>query len=416
MIRIRKTMVAAVMMFFVLVFATPIVSLAEGTTSIWVSSSSVSVGDTLKVEVTASASDTIRLKYNTDVLKLANCSINYTTDANTVTFEGTKAVLEFTAQSEGKSNLIVSGNAVSGSSTSIQVSGGSDAATTEDTTADSSSDTTAEVDGQFVVDGVGYVVSERFADDEIPTGFEKTRVMIDNYNYKALTNGSLTLIYLKPAADTSGKGVFYVYNAEANTVSTFDMIRGGNGYLLVSTPEKPLFEGLKETQVTIEGRQVSAYCIEGQNDFCFVYGTNQDGAAGWYQYDMQEGTLQRVNEQLVVYGGQEEDVVASASKDVYFAKWTKQRYLLATMLFIIVVLAVVVINLAIGRRHRFTEDEPEEDELEDDVLRDDELKEDSEVVDKNDEVVDKNIAVKEKDKHRKTNADNQVDILDLNDL
>lgn len=427
--KIHKTMVAMLATAIALLCANPVISHAEGTTSIRVSSNAVSVGDTLRVEVTASGSDTISLKYNTDILQFSKCSAECTTEGNAVTFVGTKATMEFTAKSEGKSNLIVSGTSVSGSSTSVQVQGGSGDAAAPQTTADTP---TEDVEGQFVVDGIGYVVSDRFTDDEIPAGFERTRVRIDHYDYKALTNGDLTLIYLKPASDTSGKGVFYVYDAEQNTVSAFRMIRCGSGYVLAMTPETLLFEGLKETQIEVEGRQIQAYCIQGQKDFCFVYGKNQNGDAGWYQYDVQENVLQRINDQLVVYAGQsEEDAIAAGTKDVYYDKWKKQRYLLAGMLFLLVVLLVIVLILLIGGRRRETEDDVESgDDVIDDVkandMKTDDGKEDAPTEDagkpaKEIDLVYGDIKGTEafrtkKDTRHKSNSDDQVDILDLNDL
>ncbi|RHP99261.1 hypothetical protein DW996_11465 [Roseburia sp. AM51-8] len=81
---------------------------AEGTTTIHMSADSLSVGDTLSVTVTASESGSISLRYNADVLQFAGSSASYTTDGNTITFEGTSATLQFTAASQGQSSLIVS--------------------------------------------------------------------------------------------------------------------------------------------------------------------------------------------------------------------------------------------------------------------------------------------------------------------
>ena len=213
MFKIRKKFVGILIAFAVLVLTVPTPLQAAGNTTIRVSDSSPAVGDGISVNVIASESDSVSVKYNPEVLQLTGCSVEHSIDGNTITFQGTNAIFQFNAVASGKSSIIVSGTTVTGSSTSIQVGDNSTTPTEPEQTA-GNTDNTAE--GQFTVDGTAYVVSERFSDEEIPAGFEKTRVTIDGYGYKALTNGNLTLIYLKPAADISGKGVFYIYNAESN--------------------------------------------------------------------------------------------------------------------------------------------------------------------------------------------------------
>ena len=361
---------------------------AEGTTTIHMSADSLSVGDTLSVTVTASESGSISLRYNADVLQFAGSSASYTTDGNTITFEGTSATLQFTAASQGQSSLIVSSPTITGSSASVQVAGG-----TGDTDTQQNQDTqdtaTQAADGQFTIDGVAYVVSERYPESAIPAGFSRTRVTIDGYAYRELSNGSITLLYLKRADNTAGDGVFYQYDEATNTVTPFAMLGTAEQYVVLATPDSLLRDSFTETTLTVGDQTLSVYKEGDDSDFYFVYGTNQDGVTGWFQYDNTDGSIQRVNEELLSQDTTaEEPVPTAAGSDEYFGKWQKQRYLVAILLFVIVVHAVVIINLLLSRRRReeeedwMDEDDPdlagaEDEAIEEDLM--DDLAEDEDV-------------------------------------
>ena len=300
---------------------------AEGTTTIHMSADSLSVGDTLSVTVTASESGSISLRYNADVLQFA------------------------------------------GSSASVQVAGGTGDMNKQQTQ-DTQDTATQAADGQFVIDGVAYVVSERYPESAIPAGFSRTRVTIDGYAYRELSNGSITILYLKRADNTAGDGVFYQYDEAMNTVTPFTMLGTAEQYVVLATPDSLLRDSFTETTLTVGDQTVSVYKEGDDSDFYFVYGTNQDGVTGWFQYDNTDGSIQRVNEDLLSQDTTaEEPVTTAAGSDEYFGKWQKQRYLVAILLFVIVVLAVVIINLLLSRRRR----EEEEDWMDEDEPNDPDL-------------------------------------------
>lgn len=347
---------------------------AEGTTTIHMSSANVSVGDTLSVTVTASESGKISLRYNDQVLKFSGSSASYTTDGNTITFEGTTATLEFTGLSQGSSGLIVSSPTITGSSASVQVNG-----TAAETTEPSSQDTTNQAqtaEGQFEIDGVSYVVSERYAENMIPTGFSRTGVKIDGYTYKELSNGTITLLYLKRADNIAGDGSFYQYDEASHTVTPFAMLGTADKYVVLATPQSLLRDSFTETTLTVGEQTVTAYKDGDDGDFYFVYGTNQDGVEGWFQYDKTDASIQRVNEQLLTQdtasAADDDNVVTTTGKDEYLGKWQKQRYLVAILLFVIVVLAVVIINLLLSRKQRMDDDwaDTDDDDISDDEIDD----------------------------------------------
>ena len=465
MFKIRKKLIGVMMAVAVASLSIPMELFAAGTTTIRVSDSDPSVGDGVSVNVIASESDSVSVKYNPEVLQLTGGSMEYTTDGNTITFTGTDATFQFKAVASGKSSIIVSGANVTGSSTSIQV--GEGAATSSDAEQPTAQNNSSEQEGQFTIDGVGYVVSERFSEEEIPAGFERVRVTIDGYNYKALSNGSLTLIYLKPASDTSSKGTFYVYNQDANSVSTFAILGKGDNFILLSKTERMPVEGMQEAEITVDDRKVKVYTIGDAQEFVYAYGTNPQGESGWYQYDTKDGSLQRMNLQLLgVSAGTEDVEPIAANQDSYYEKWSKQRYLLAGLLFVVVVLLVLVINLLLSRRRVVEDDEVWDDDdsedaegvlsFEDESVEDDPLTEDvqkfinqvsdtkldaqgeeleeepAEAPEENtkevtpseelvDEIIYNDMKRTEafrssKETRHKSSADDQIDILDLNDL
>lgn len=348
--------------FFVLCL--PLTVLAEGTTTIHVSSATPSVGDTLSVTVTATSSASMSLAYNADVLSFSSANTDYTTDGNTISFSGTNATVSFSCISSGKSNLIVTSQDLTGSSASVQVSGASASEDSQTSQESSTTDTTSDIEGQFVIDGVGYVVSERYSESEIPSGFSRTAVTIDGYSYRELSNGTITLLYLKPASDTSGSGTFYVYDEASGFVSPFSMVGTSESYVILATPESLLSDRFVETTLVVEDASYTAYTLGENGDFFFLYGTNESGVTGWFSYDSTDGSIQRLNEQLLATTDVTSDntTVVSSSDDEYLKKWQKQRYFVAGLLFVVVVLAVIIINLLLGRRRDSYEDPFDEDE------------------------------------------------------
>ena len=104
-------------------------------------------------------------------------------------------------------------------------------------------------------------------------------------------------------------------------------------------------------------------------DFYFVYGTDADGTAGWYQYDRRNGAFQRYNERVreVV---QTEDNSALLNNYNLASTQVKQlqqkiRLMACVFLFIVVVLLIIIFSILWSRRNDayddgdVFEDEPE---------------------------------------------------------
>lgn len=369
----------------VMVFAFNIVAMAQGTTTINVSKSSASVGDSITVSITATESGTITVKYTASMLSLSSCSVSgYTSEGNAVSFSGKSGDIVFSAAAEGTASIIVSSSANSGSSTTLTIGGSSSSSststasesTTEETTTteetveentETTEETTEETpaattstsgvgtlnsDGGFDIDGVAYVVSERFSDSDMPAGFSKTTVTIGSSTYSEPTNGSLTLLYLKPADNTSGSGVFYLYNAEAGTVSPFLMLGTADSYVIVSDNGSAPTSAFTATTLDVNGGTATAYTIDGA-EFFYVYGTNQDGASGWFVYDSTYKTVSRVDESALSTSSttdtteEVDETETTTDNNLYVEKLNLYRKIIMGLIVLCVVLLFIIINKAI---------------------------------------------------------------------
>ena len=369
----------------VMVFAFNIVAMAQGTTTINVSKSSASVGDSITVSITATESGTITVKYTASMLSLSSCSVSgYTSEGNAVSFSGKQGDIVFSAAAEGTASIIVSSSANSGSSTTLTIGGSSSSSststasestteetttteetveenteTTEETTEETTATTTStsgvgtlNSDGGFDIDGVAYVVSERFSDSDMPAGFSKTTVTIGSSTYSEPTNGSLTLLYLKPADNTSGSGVFYLYNAEAGTVSPFLMLGTADSYVIVSDNGSAPTSAFTATTLDVNGGTATAYTIDG-TEFFYVYGTNQDGVSGWFVYDSTYETVSRVDESALSTSSttdsteEVEETETSTDNNLYVEKLNLYRKIIMGLIVLCVVLLFIIINKAI---------------------------------------------------------------------
>lgn len=367
----------------VMIFAFNIVAMAQGTTTINVSKSSAAVGDSITVSVSATESGTVTVKYTSSMLSLSSCSVSgYTSEGNAVSFSGKEGDIVFTAASEGTASIIVSSSANSGSSTTLTIGGSSSASTststetateeaapeetteeatetTEETTEEAAVATTSasgvgtlNADGGFDIDGVAYVVSERFSDSEMPAGFSKTTITIGSSTYSEPTNGSLTLLYLKPADNTSGSGVFYLYNAEAGTVSPFLMLGTADSYVIISDAGDAPSSAFTATSLEVNGGAATAYTIDGA-EFFYVYGSNQDGATGWFVYDSTYKTVSRVDESALTAGTTTEttetveETDTTTDNNLYVEKLNLYRKIIMGLIVLCVVLLFIIINKAI---------------------------------------------------------------------
>ena len=374
----HRMKLSAILLALLLAVA-PATVYADGTTSIATSGNSAQVGDKVTVTVTGSDSSKLSLRYNNNVLKFQNCSAaGYSTEGNVITFNGKSAQITFEAADSGSGDLVLSSDVLSGSSTSVQVAAAAapEPEPEEEETADDASTKKASGDADFTIDGTDYVLSERYADSEIPAGFSKTSMKIHGGTYRELSNGSLTLVYLKPADNIAGSGVFYVYDKDSDSVSPFAMLGTSDYYVLLATPDELLTDSLAEAKIKVKGAKYDAYQLgDTENGFYYVYGTDSLGTTGWFSYDSEEETVQRANEALLTSGvtpadGGDEDDTGNVKKEKkkkssgdlidmqeLMDTLTTSRNLLAVGIFALVVLFIIILDVLLFRRRRDDDDD-----------------------------------------------------------
>ncbi|SDB32819.1 hypothetical protein SAMN02910298_01577 [Pseudobutyrivibrio sp. YE44] len=372
-----------------------IVALAQGTTMIAVSKESPAVGDKVTVSVTASESGTITVKYTASMLNLVSCTgKDYTASGNFITFTGKSGDVVFNAASAGTASVIISSTTCSGSSTNITIGGGSSDSTettveekpAEEAPAETAAEEPVEqpveeapaetpevaaapstgavgtlnANGGFDINGVSYVVSERYADSEVPSGFEKKTITIGSSTYSEPVNGNVTLLYLKPADNVAGSGVFYSYNADEGTVSQFLMLNASNDLIMLSDAGEPLSSAFQNIALDVTGGSASVYTLDG-GEFYYLYGTNKAGTTGWFVYDSANNTVSRVDESLVNAIGtgssasdSEDSGVTSSNdnSDLYINKLNTYRKVIMGLIVLCVLLVFVIINSLVKSRDR----------------------------------------------------------------
>lgn len=381
-----------VLAIVMLVFAMNIVAFAQGTTMIAVSKNSPAVGDKVTVSVTASESGTITVKYTSAMLTFVSCTgSGYTTSGNSVSFSGKTGDVVFTAAASGTASIIVSSTSCSGSSTTLSIGGGAvEPAPQEQPAAQETTEAPAEepvaeetpveepaaaapaetaapaggavgtlnASGGFDINGAAYVVSERYSDSEVPAGFSKTTVQIGSSTYSEPTNGSITLLYLKPADNIGGSGVFYLYNAEAGTVSEFLMLGSAKNYVIISPTEAGPSADFSPFTLDVTGGSTTAYTI-GDSGFYYVYGTNAAGNTGWFVFDSANDTVSRMDESLLsVVGtsgydeGEDTSAAVNDNVDIYVNKLDTYRKVIMGLIVLCVILVFVLINTFVKSRDR----------------------------------------------------------------
>lgn len=150
---------------------------------------------------------------------------------------------------------------------------------------------------QFVnVNDQEYGILNDLSKTDLPNGFEKATITIDEKEVTALKNEKLgiTLLYLQSSADQ--KTGFYIYEndtvvGEYKTITVNDKI-----YVLLQAPKDLAgVENLKTGTVTIGDVEVNCWNFDEKEkeNYAIVYLLNEEGEKSLYTYENTEGTLQK---------------------------------------------------------------------------------------------------------------------------
>ena len=105
---------------------------------------------------------------------------------------------------------------------------------------------------------------------------------------------NLVLMYLADDEELTN-GAFYIYDTENNSFYKMCNIQTDKKlYTIIKTPDNlKIPEGFLEKKVKINGVNVDAWAIDGDDTFYLVYAMNWEGSTGLYVFDRSEGTMQR---------------------------------------------------------------------------------------------------------------------------
>ena len=127
-------------------------------------------------------------------------------------------------------------------------------------------------------------------------GYEEKEIEIKGIKIPALYNEAtkVTLVGLK---DNKGNIKLYSYDSKTGKYSIYNEFKFDIMNLYV---HEDLKSNYKKTKVKINGTEVTAYKIEGVDDYYLLYATNMNtGYEGYYLYDSKENSVQRYNEEML---------------------------------------------------------------------------------------------------------------------
>ena len=132
---------------------------------------------------------------------------------------------------------------------------------------------------------------------DVPKGFEKSTIKIDNKDVTALQNKDmgLTLLYLQNEDDSTG---FYIYDVDNNKVLRKYQTVAVNRktYVLMDAPDNlEAIQDLKTATIKIGDVELSGWKFEDEalSHYTLVYLMNEAGETQLYTYEDTEGTLQK---------------------------------------------------------------------------------------------------------------------------
>lgn len=194
------------------------------------------------------------------------------------------------------------------------------------------------------VDGVAYTINEKIGEDDIPDGFEATKIMYDKaaYNGAALPDGTIKLLNLK---DEAGKEEFFVYNDDEKSFYPFVQIAISETRTIILLPldtsgEAP--SNMSATTLLLGEKQWDAWG-EKSGEYYLINARSSDGHMGLYRYDMVDGTYQRFAEEVVTTEQMDVKVIDSILPESIVAYYD---YILIGAAGIIAVLVVAMFALA----------------------------------------------------------------------
>lgn len=147
------------------------------------------------------------------------------------------------------------------------------------------------------INGSQHTFNYDFTDEQIPTGFTRTKVKYNGREYEAVANenNSIQLVNLQSGEATA----FYIYKQETKEFFPFVQVILSEGKYIIPLELDAKFEQFEEnerTTITYADKQFDAWKLD--DEFSVVYAMNQDGEELLYRYDSVDGVFQRYVEAM----------------------------------------------------------------------------------------------------------------------
>ena len=277
---------------------------------------STAVGDEVEVKcVVRSTSSSlgnmeVKLSYDTASLKFeSGDGVKENGGALTYTGTGgsteTSFTMKFQALKEGSTKVELSGATIAsdvgttltldqGNST-VKIAAGDPSKIKSDS---KSSKAGNAADKTVKVNGKSYTLTDEFSDNDIPTGYSRVTVSLDGEDRQMVKNedSGITLGYLM---DSDKKGDFFMYNEEDATFSPYEEVSISDSTSIVvlsDTSKVKLPSNYQEAKLTLNDKEFPVWQNSDSTDYYVLYAMNNKGETGYYQYDSQENTYQRMDD------------------------------------------------------------------------------------------------------------------------
>ncbi|MGN0341495.1 MAG: cadherin-like beta sandwich domain-containing protein [Roseburia sp.] len=229
----------------------------------------------------------------------------------------------------------------------------------EATSDEEDAEQTGEATGSMVSDESDYVISDDFTQEQIPEDFTQVTVTYQGEEHNGLlcSYADITLVYMTNGEE---EGAFFIYDAASEDTYPFIRLSSENSSVILLRQAAPTEEYAPADIVFGDMTFNSAYQL-AQGDFYQVYGVNNSGVAGWYQYDAAEGTYQRytVVDTVEETTGSESEYLQQALGDLndkYTARKNRDMKIIAVLIVVCVILLFVILNLLLRGRRRNQEE------------------------------------------------------------
>lgn len=277
---------------------------------------STAVGDEVEVKcVVRSTSSSlgnmeVKLSYDTASLKFeSGDGVKENGGALTYTGTGgsteTSFTMKFQALKEGSTKVEVSGATIAsdvgttltldqGNST-VKIAAGDPSKIKSDS---KSSKAGNAADKTVKVNGKSYTLTDEFSDNDVPSGYSRVTVSLDGEDRQMVKNedSGITLGYLM---DSDKKGDFFMYNEEDATFSPYEEVSISDSTSIVvlsDTSKVKLPSNYQEAKLTLNDKEFPVWQNSDSTDYYVLYAMNDKGETGYYQYDSQENTYQRMDD------------------------------------------------------------------------------------------------------------------------